>query len=409
MADDLNRYLADQPIRARRVTLHEQFVLWCRRNPNLAGTVAMLLLVLATGIAATSWKWREANQQRIRAEQQTVQAEIERDATRWQLYRSNLAVAANASESGNTVALTRALASASEEYRDWEWQYFRSQLETSIAHSDTLRGEAFTLFFSPDGKQVSEAVVLPDNPAEHSLFSFSRPAPHAMRWQWETAKAEQIPAHSLISPTFERAIIGAANGSVSLVALTDGTTIAELHGDRPAKALIPFSQDGSRFATVSDDGVHVFESLTGELVAAFEGQFSVRKFHTLSPRGTHLVAYRGLSEAFLFDIEKKMRSRLEVTKNTEIGALAFSPDGSLIAFGDGYPSNVVKLCDASSGKVLRTLIGHRNLVIGVDFSPDGSKLVSTSRDKTISLWNTADGAELLKLTGHSGLVLWRRL
>ena len=404
MADDLNRFLADEPIHARRVTIREQFVLWCRRNPALAGMIAVLLLVFATGIAATSWKWREAYQQRIRAERQTRQAEIERDATRWQLYRSSLAVAANASEAGNTEELTKALSSAPQEYRGWEWKYFHSQLDTSIASSNALTGEAISIFFSQDSKQVAEAVALPENSTHATQFAQSRP-PQAMLWQWATTNFERIPAQSLISPTFDRAIVGAKNGSVRLIDLLDQSTVAELHVDNPAKALIRFTRDGSRFATLSEEGVHIFESRNGELVATFEGHFSVRLLHTLSPHGKRLVAYRSISEAYLFDVEKKTHTQLDVTTNTEIGTLAFSPDGSLLAFGDGYPSNVVKLCSATSGRVVRTLVGHKNLVIGIDFSPDGSMLVTTSRDKTISLWSTADGDELLKLTGHSGLVM----
>jgi WD40 repeat protein len=34
------------------------------------------------------------------------------------------------------------------------------------------------------------------------------------------------------------------------------------------------------------------------------------------------------------------------------------------------------------------------------FSPDGTQIMSGSRDKTIHMWDAESGAELLKLLGH---------
>lgn len=82
LAEDLERFLADQPIRARRITLWETGWRWRRRNPvtaGLMGFVAALLLLLAGGATTTAlWLGRErdaalrnyksAEKQRERAE-----------------------------------------------------------------------------------------------------------------------------------------------------------------------------------------------------------------------------------------------------------------------------------------------------------------------------------------------------
>src|SRR5262249_8820172 len=50
LAQDLRRFLADRPIRARRTSWRERAWRWCRRNPvvaSLLGTVAMLLVTVA--------------------------------------------------------------------------------------------------------------------------------------------------------------------------------------------------------------------------------------------------------------------------------------------------------------------------------------------------------------------------
>jgi len=51
LADDLDRFLADRPIRARRVGPVERLGRWCRRNKSLAGlTGATLLLIVLVGV-----------------------------------------------------------------------------------------------------------------------------------------------------------------------------------------------------------------------------------------------------------------------------------------------------------------------------------------------------------------------
>ncbi|MEG5018495.1 hypothetical protein QUB20_21300, partial [Microcoleus sp. B4-C2] len=48
---------------------------------------------------------------------------------------------------------------------------------------------------------------------------------------------------------------------------------------------------------------------------------------------------------------------------------------------------------------LRTLAGHTNYVTGVAIAPDGKTAISASRDKTLKIWDTETGTELLTLTG----------
>jgi serine/threonine protein kinase/tetratricopeptide (TPR) repeat protein len=49
LADDVRRFLADRPIRARRSTWREQMWRWCRRNPAVAVSLAAVLLSLLLG------------------------------------------------------------------------------------------------------------------------------------------------------------------------------------------------------------------------------------------------------------------------------------------------------------------------------------------------------------------------
>jgi tetratricopeptide (TPR) repeat protein len=53
---DLRRFLADEPVRARRISLLERLVLWVRRNPAVAGLTAAVFLVMAVGTVVSTWQ-----------------------------------------------------------------------------------------------------------------------------------------------------------------------------------------------------------------------------------------------------------------------------------------------------------------------------------------------------------------
>ncbi len=57
-----------------------------------------------------------------------------------------------------------------------------------------------------------------------------------------------------------------------------------------------------------------------------------------------------------------------------------------------------------SGELLKTLIGHTELIDTVTFDPDGQTLASGSYDQTIKLWNVQTGKLLQSLSLHSGPV-----
>jgi serine/threonine-protein kinase len=55
LAEDLRRFLAGEPIRARPVGPVERLGRWCRRNPKLAGAAATILLLLLVVSVGSTW------------------------------------------------------------------------------------------------------------------------------------------------------------------------------------------------------------------------------------------------------------------------------------------------------------------------------------------------------------------
>src|SRR5262249_26464338 len=54
LAEDLGRFLADEPIRARPVSSLEQVIRWCRRQPAFAGLIVALIAVFLVGFAGVA-------------------------------------------------------------------------------------------------------------------------------------------------------------------------------------------------------------------------------------------------------------------------------------------------------------------------------------------------------------------
>ncbi len=77
----------------------------------------------------------------------------------------------------------------------------------------------------------------------------------------------------------------------------------------------------------------------------------------------------------------------------EVNAVAFSPDGKILA--SGSPDSAIQLWNVKDGTILKTLNWEDSGVKNVVFSPDGNNLVSMSRD-AIRIWRVEDGSLLRK-------------
>ncbi|MCS6882101.1 MAG: WD40 repeat domain-containing serine/threonine-protein kinase [Oscillochloridaceae bacterium] len=102
----------------------------------------------------------------------------------------------------------------------------------------------------------------------------------------------------------------------------------------------------------------------------------------------------------LRDPESLEARRTLTGHNGDISALAFSPDGQLLASG-AQDENEIILWDLSTGQELRRLRGHSGWIRSLAFSPDGRILASGSTDTTIMLWDVSSGRRLRTLEGHT--------
>jgi serine/threonine protein kinase len=86
LADDLRRFLSDQPVRARRPTLRDRAAKWSRRHRHVVAAVMLGLVAAVAILGVTTWqisraevRARAANEE-LRAEQARTAAALEREA-----------------------------------------------------------------------------------------------------------------------------------------------------------------------------------------------------------------------------------------------------------------------------------------------------------------------------------------
>ena len=121
-----------------------------------------------------------------------------------------------------------------------------------------------------------------------------------------------------------------------------------------------------------------------------------------SPDGALLASGSDDRTIKLWDVATR-RSLATLRGHTDwVWSVAFSPDGALLA--SGSEEYRVRLWDLNTGQFLTSLHGHTNRVRSVAFSPDGALLASAGDDQTVRLWDVVARQPLATLEGHTAWV-----
>ena len=164
---------------------------------------------------------------------------------------------------------------------------------------------------------------------------------------------------------------------------------------------VAWSPDGKRIATGADDGVRVWDVVTGEGLFSLEHGSKVRSV-AWSPDGRRIAAASDGGVRVLDAVTGEELLNLE--HSSQVDSVAWSPDGSRIATGsDGG----VRVLDAVTGEELLNL-EHSRLVRSVAWSPDGRHIATSSTFDAVRVWDAVTGKELLSLERGRGFgsVVW---
>jgi len=193
--------------------------------------------------------------------------------------------------------------------------------------------------------------------------------------------------------------------SIVCLSLTANAQKAELvleTGHTSSVHSVAFSPDGRFFASGEIfSNTELWETKSGLEMRTFAGGEPV-----FSPDGRTLATFTGQNfRLWNWQTGEELFANQTFTSIGSAGSAAFSPKGDALAI-TSYSPDLIKLFDVQSGKVLRSLAGHTDLIETVTFSPDGKILASSSADKTIKLWDWHSGEQVRTIQAYTGFSLF---
>ncbi len=213
---------------------------------------------------------------------------------------------------------------------------------------------------------------------------------------------------------------GCSQGEIFLWDLTSDPPVIrhKLTGHTDWVTGLAFSPDSQRLYSASlDKSVMIWDVASGQRVGdpLVTYQTAVQSL-ALSPDGKTLaVAYQdtqpgqGNGQFDLWNMAADPPQHIQTVSKAHtsaIYALAFSPDGKLLASAGGDRKIVVwDVSQTANVKAIQTLYGHVRAIDSVAFSSDGKLLASSGEDKSVILWDVASGSLVGRpLAGHAEAV-----
>jgi WD40 repeat protein/tRNA A-37 threonylcarbamoyl transferase component Bud32 len=404
LAEDLERWLAGEPIQARPANSWERTIKWARRQPAVASLLLVsglalvaLIISLAVSYVVVSHEQQQtadalvARTRALAEREQALQREQETS------YFQTIALAAPEVLANNVQRADRLLDSCLPEYRNWEWHYLKR-----LCHAELLtlhpRTEPACVTFSPDGQRVAAAGGVLGRPGEINL--------------WDSATGQvllTITGHADVitdlafSPDGQCLATSSGDQTVKVWDTQSGREIRTLRGHEGSVWSVAYSPDGRRIASASADRtVKVWSAITGKELLTLRGHEDSVWHIAFSGDGQQLASASADQAVKIWDTGTGREVHTLRGHKGIVRGVAFSHDGQRLASA-GY-DNTVKVWDATSGQELLTFRGHTKCATGVAFNPDGRRLASSSVDQTIKVWDAATGEDLQTLCGHTDSV-----
>ena len=143
------------------------------------------------------------------------------------------------------------------------------------------------------------------------------------------------------------------------------------------------SLNGQMIAASSNQHVHIWNPLTGELLRTIRQPTGWYTALTFSPDSqTLMTAYDGRRLEF-WDTFTWERTKF-LPLNGEVRVLTYSSNGNLFAIG--FEDGRIQIWNAQNKWLLADLSGHNDLT-SMAFSPSGDQLATSSENGTIRIWD----------------------
>lgn len=388
--DDLNRYLAGEPVRARRPRVWERLTLWSRRHPAVAALTSTLVLGVLVAFFAVIWHGRtlqqaldDSRQSNQRAELAEREARRRKEALEQEVYAVDMATAHRFWKSGDTRAavdmLRRHLPNAPQsrgldgsfvaasslelDTRGWEWHYLWRKLTADTRDVAAHQGAGYWVQYDPTGKKLFTAgadgfvrVFAVDGLAKLAELPAGQGEVNGLDWHESTGLlatagddgslrlwrlesqtlALEIRAHE--GKAFASRFLDAGRriatcGTDRLVRIwetSSGKLERELGGHEADVEAIDVTNDGERFASASSDGkVRIWNWRTQAAPIVMDGGAGRMSCVGFSPDGKLVAASTVEGHLGVWESQTGQR-RLAIEALDGIQSLAWMPDGRTV-------------------------------------------------------------------------------
>lgn len=160
---------------------------------------------------------------------------------------------------------------------------------------------------------------------------------------------------------------------------------------------VAFHPGSQYFVTASSDRTAKLWDLEGNLLQTFEPDAGVIYDVVFSNTGDSILLACQRQQAVLYNLKGEKLTEFSHPKMLAVQSVAFSPNGRYILVGSNSmagvrnpsdnslfqpPDDQVRIWELATGKN-RSFGDHKSMVLAVDFSPDGTRFLSASKDSTL--------------------------
>jgi WD40 repeat protein len=304
----------------------------------------------------------------------------------------------------------RRLATAGQDRVARVWDFTREQESIDLVQApgkypDNAMG---SVVFSPDGKLLAAAAFRRASGwgcPEVRIWpvdNWTRPLSWEGHGEWVSCVA--------FSPDGKLLASGSGDKSVRLWDVATGKTVHRLTGHLQPVTGVSFSPDGRRLVSSSQDRiVRHWDVVSGKLLSELPHPYPIQDVVYSSKGRVIAVGEQGMAKVWDPEAETELFT-LKGHQQT-IDRVVVSPDGRLLATAS--QDQTICLWELTAepprgGELLarRSLVGPLNTlrISGLAFSADSRRLAASGFDQTVRLWDVTSGDETLTLRGHRDLV-----
>jgi WD40 repeat protein/tRNA A-37 threonylcarbamoyl transferase component Bud32 len=399
LADDLRRFLAGEPTRARPAGAVGKAWRWAKRRPAAAALllVSGLATLLLVGGAVGLWYHGQLQEEYGKTQEALGLARQAQKQEAVYKYYHHIALAHADWQANDLARMGGLLDDCPRGHRAWEWHYLQRLRQGGLFSVSLPPSQVIGVACSPDGTRLAVS-------GTHGMVKVLDAVTGRVLHTLEGHDADCEVFGPAFSPDGTRLATAGSDRKVLVWDLKSGRGPLLLRGGDDKAVSPAFNRDGTQLVASCYDGAfRVWEAATGRLLRTFQGHTDSVLVAAFSPDGTRLASGSWDQTVRLWDAATGKQLHTLRGHRAGLEALAFSPDGTRLASaGD---DRMIIVWDPRTGKQLRTIATPPGLVHALVFSPEGGRLASVGTDQTVRLWDLATWREVLTLKGHSSEVL----